>query len=143
MELAETRTTHTESADEVKAIREAIKGLLEKEPKGGEITLNDFCKLLGKDVNRSEVVRILKKGNEGVFVTGRRGKKSRFQYGMYAVPRMAPVAAKHNGKHAKGRPGFRPSAPVAQFEGASLELEVETPFGTIKVPGKVVSLAAA
>lgn len=84
MELVETRT-QSENASEIATIKDAIKKLIEGNPNGGEITLNDFCKKL-PNASRTEVVRLLKKSGQGVFITGRRGRLSRFVHGPPALP---------------------------------------------------------
>lgn len=86
MELVETRT-QAENASEVAQIKEAIRKLVESNPNGGEKTLNEICKLV-PNASRSEVVQVLKKSKEGVFVTGRRGRLSRFLHGPPAMPFM-------------------------------------------------------
>jgi hypothetical protein len=81
MELVE----KTQTAEETPNLREALKNVIEQNPNGGEITLNEFEKLVPHST-RSECVRVLKRSGAGVFITGRRGKLSRFVYGPPAIP---------------------------------------------------------
>lgn len=61
-------------------VQDVIKDLKKSSPDGGEINLDDFCKKLPNE-NRWEVVAALRQATGGVFVTGRRGLKSRFVFG--------------------------------------------------------------
>lgn len=66
-------------------VQDIIKALVSSNKEGGEISLNDVCKKL-PNVDRWEIVSALRHSDEGIFVTGRRGKESRFLYGETAKP---------------------------------------------------------
>lgn len=74
----------SEKKDTTPAIQDVLKALGEKNPDGGEININSIEKQL-PNMTRSDIIQQLRKSNAGVFVTGRRGKPSRFVYGAAAV----------------------------------------------------------
>lgn len=101
MELAEkTQTT------EEPTLREALKTMIDSNPNGGEITLDEFAEKVPHST-RSECVRALKRSGAGVFITGRRGKVSRFVYGPPAIPFLTRTAPTKR-ENATPRPARQP-----------------------------------
>lgn len=89
MELVEARR-HVDNTNETNSIGHALQKLIDSKPSGGEISLVDFCKQV-PTASRSDCVRILKKSASGIFITGRRGKPSRFVFGPPASPFMSRI----------------------------------------------------
>lgn len=66
-------------------VADVLKSLIDKNPEGGEIKIDALEKQV-PNMTRTEIIRDLRRNNSlGVFVTGRRGKPSRFVYGAPAV----------------------------------------------------------
>lgn len=78
-------------AKEVKAsVDKYVQDLVSSNPKGGEITLDEICAKF-PNTSRWEIVSALRHVSDGIFVTGRRGLKSRFMYGEAAKPMIASI----------------------------------------------------
>lgn len=67
------------------SVAKVVKDLVSSNPKGGEMNLDDICAKI-PSANRWEVVNALRHSSDGIFVTGRRGLKSRFMFGEPAKP---------------------------------------------------------
>ena len=149
MELVD--KSHTE---ETPTLRESLKKLIEQNDQGGEITLNDFCKL-NPHATRSECVRALKKSGAGVFITGRRKKPSRFVYGPPAIPFLTRTNTQTR-RDRRVEPQAQPQtpkpqtvqtptiSPVSTGAGARFELRVGVGDQVTTIPIRIeLGLAAA
>ena len=85
------------------AVQKVVDDLNSANPKGGEATLDEICKKLPNS-NRWEVVSALRHVTDGIFVTGRRGLKSRFMYGEAAKPMAKSIKYRqdYRAKHSNG-----------------------------------------
>lgn len=86
------------------AVQKVIDDLNSANTKGGEITLDEFCKKV-PSANRWEVVSALRHTSDGIFVTGRRGLKSRFMYGEAAKPMAKSIKYRQDYRARQGRGG--------------------------------------
>lgn len=91
-------------------VQEYIDGLKSSNKEGGEFSLNDICKKL-PNVDRWEIVSALRHSDDGIFVTGRRGKESRFLYGEAAKPMKKSIQYRqdYRAKHATNNGGSHAS----------------------------------
>ena len=133
------KTQTNEVQGEAGGIREALKALNDKNPNGGEITLNDFCKMV-PSANRRDAVRLLKKAKEGVFITGRRGRVSRFVYGNAALPFLTKGQRHYTPRSVVEKEAASIGAPSAAFE---LRIKVDDQITTIPVELGIGVAAAA
>lgn len=88
---------------EVKAsVEKYVHDLVSSKPKGGEMTLDEICAKF-PNTSRWEIVSALRHISDGIFVTGRRGLKSRFMYGDAAKPMIAAIKYRqeYRAKHPK------------------------------------------
>jgi hypothetical protein len=143
MELVDTRT-QSENATDVATIKDTLKKLIDAHADGGEITLDDFCKKVGNKVNRSEVVKLLKKSGQGVFITGRRGRQSRFVHGPPAIPFLTRVNAAQAARTVSRKSESASPAPLAPSGSTRFELQINVGGQTTTIPIDIgLALAAA
>lgn len=109
-------------------VEQFIKQLSKDNPNGGSITLDDICSKV-KNIDRWTLVSHLKKNKDGVFVTGRRGRKSRFVYGEPAEIEQQKIEYQSN----RRKLPRRRSLPAS--EGQIIELK-----GTVEINGESVTL---
>lgn len=104
------------------AVAGVVKDLVSSNPKGGEMSLDDICKKI-PSANRWEVVNALRHTSDGIFVTGRRGLKSRFMFGEPAKPMAQSIRYRqdyrsrngtHTRKTSQSSPAERPEAALSQ-----------------------------
>lgn len=89
------------------AVQKFVEELTASNPKGGELTLDEICKKI-PSANRWEVVNALRHVDEGIFVTGRRGLKSRFMYGESAKPMAKSIKYRQDYRAKQGRSTEQP-----------------------------------
>lgn len=124
--------TATDNKETGSNVTEVLKSLLEKNQDGGEVNITVLEKQL-PNMTRSEIIRALRKTNVGAFITGRRGKPSRFIYGAQAIPHLhkAPAAQR------QVSPARRESVESVSGDGHGLELRVNVGGTITTIPIKL------
>jgi len=121
------------------SVQKYIKDLVAAKPSGGEVNLDDICKKFPNE-NRWEIVTALRNANDGVFVTGRRGLKSRFVYGEAAKPMIASIKyrqdyrEKHKGKSGDNEETENAHSSGKAFVGQSMALRIGIGDRTTIIP---------
>lgn len=133
------------------AVQTVVDDLNKSNAKGGEISLDEICKKL-PNANRWEVVSALRHVSDGIFVTGRRGLKSRFMYGEAAKPMAKSIKYRqdYRAKNTRGsseqetRNGAHPapSHPAAVSQSFALRIGIGDQSTTIPISIEMVPAGA-